>query len=79
MALLRTTHTGPKSTRWSSLALEDGATALEQLAGAKLTPTLDRAPGVRSRRRDSYAGAAPKYEWMTRLGESRPSYASVFG
>jgi hypothetical protein len=53
MALLRTTHKGPKSTRWSSLALEDGATALEQLAGAKLTPTLDRAPGVRGRRRDS--------------------------
>jgi hypothetical protein len=35
---------------------------LEQLAGAKLTLTLDRAPGVRSLRRDSYAVAAPKYE-----------------
>jgi hypothetical protein len=49
-------------------------TALEQLAGAKLTPTLDRALGVRSRRRDSYAVAAPKHEWMTRLGESRPTW-----
>jgi len=54
MALLRITHKGPKSTRWSSLALEDGATALEQLARPKLTPTLDHAPGFR-RRLDSFA------------------------
>jgi len=74
MALLRTTHKGPKSTRWSSLALEDGARALERLAGARLTPTLDRAPGVRSRTRDSYAVAVPNYEWMTRLGKSRPTW-----
>jgi hypothetical protein len=54
MALLRTTHKGPKSTRWSSLALEDGATALEQLAGAK-------PPRRSTARQASAAGGAIRY------------------